>query len=40
VQLDTLVFKAERILLPLGSAACYLIVALILAIIIFNYREL
>ena len=33
-------FEPMRILGPLGNAALYLVVALLLAILIFNYREL
>ncbi|HEY3379303.1 MAG TPA: ABC transporter permease subunit [Armatimonadota bacterium] len=40
VQLETISFTARRILEPIGSASIYLIIALMLAILIFNYREL
>ena len=40
VQLEVLRFEPTRILLPLGSGAIYIVIALVLAILIFNYREL
>lgn len=40
VQMDVVTFEARRILEPLGSAGLYLVIALALAILIFNYREL
>jgi ABC-type transport system involved in multi-copper enzyme maturation permease subunit len=40
VNLEVLHFEAMRILVPLGNAAIYLVISLVLAILIFNYREL
>ena len=40
VQMEVVKFEAMRILLPLGNGAIFLVIALALAILIFNYREL
>ena len=40
VQLHVITFEARRIFEPLGTNALYLAVALALAVLIFNYREL
>ena len=40
VQLEVIKFEPMRILAPLGSASLYMVIALALAILIFNYREL
>jgi ABC-type transport system involved in multi-copper enzyme maturation permease subunit len=40
VQLGVPAFEAQRILVPLGSAVIYLLIALLLAMLIFSYREL
>lgn len=40
VQLETLQFTAKRILLPIGDASIYAVIALLLAVLIFKYREL
>jgi len=40
VQLEVVKFEPMRLLAPLGSATLYMVVALAMAILIFNYREL
>lgn len=40
VQLESIHFTARRICLPLGENAIFLVIALVLAVLIFNYREL
>lgn len=40
VQLESVHIETQRWLMPLGSSAIYLVIALLLAILIFNYREL
>ena len=40
VQLEVVKFEPLRIIAPLGSALLYMVIALAMAILIFNYREL